>query len=138
MAKVNIELDDFVNAKDGSILIRSDGKWVLTDFGELNKANEERLSKIDGIGIEVNALKRNAKHFVVYAKSHFLVAFNYFKIKILSGEIDIADEEVLHLDEKVLNGELSVEDAIRKNEFLESVFKRLYLDEKELKEFPEV
>lgn len=138
MAQVNIELSDYANAKDGSILIKRNGKWVITNFDELNKANVEEFKKYELLSVEVEALKKNAKHFVDYAKSHFLVVFNYFKIKILSGEIDVLEDELLRLDESVLNGEISVEEAIQKHEFLQKVFTQLYLDEKETKEFPEV
>lgn len=138
MAQVNIEISDYVNAKDGSILIKKNGKWVITNFDELNKGNVEKLNKLGLLSNEVEALKKNAKHFVVYAKSHFLVVFNYFKIKILSGEVDVLDEGLLKLDEAVISGEISVEDAIQKHDLLLKVFNELYLNNKETKEFPEV
>ena len=138
MAKIEIELPDYVNAKDGSLLIKKNGKWVITNFDELNKVNEQKLKKVDDLEIDFNALARNNKHFVTYAKSHFLVVFNYFKIKVLSGEIDVVDENIMRLDEEVLNGSLSVEEAIEKHELLKETFTKLYLTKKEMKEFPEV
>jgi len=137
MAEINIELKEYVNAKDGSLLIRKNGKWVLTNFEELNKENQKKLSEIDNLKIELKAVEDNAKHYVVYAKSHFLVVFNYYKIKILAGEIDY-DEELVGLDEKVISDEISVEEAVNKNDFIKSVYEKLYLNNKELKEFPEV
>lgn len=138
MGKINIELDDYLNAKDGSLLIKKNGKWVTTNFNELNRANKNELDKVDDLSRKFDALARNNKHFVVYAKSHFLVVFNYFKSKILSGDIDVFDEEILKLDEAVLNDEISVKDAIEKHDFLKNAFTKLYLNEKEMKEFPEV
>ena len=138
MAKIDIELKDYVNAPDGSLLIKKNGKWVVTDFEEVNKINEEKFKNFENLATDFEALARNSKHFVDYAKSHFLVVFNYFKIKILSGEIDVVDEEILKLDEAVLNEKISVEEAIKKHEFLKSVFEKLYLSDKEMKEFPEV
>ena len=138
MGRINIELDDYANAKDGSLLIKKNGKWTITNFDELNKDNEEALGKLENLEPKFNALARNNKHFVDYAKSHFFVVFNYFKIKILSGEIDVVDEEILRLDEAVLNDEISVADAIEKHEELKRVFTKLYLEKKEMKEFPEV
>ena len=138
MGQVNIELNDYVNAKDGSLLIKKNGKWQTTNFDELNKENESRIDHFDKALVEFEAFKKNAKHFVVYSKSHFLVVFNYFKIKIISGELDVVDEEILKLDEAVLNEEISVEEAIEKHEFLKEVYTKLYLKEKEYKEFPEV
>lgn len=138
MAQVNIELGDYLNAKEGSLLIKKGGKWVTTSFEELNKANAAKFKDLEELKCNYLGLKENARHFVVYAKSHFLVVFNYFKIKILSGEIDCNDEEVLKLDEAVLNDEISVEEALTKNEFLSEIYEKLYLDKKELKEYPEV
>ena len=135
---VNIELNDFINAKDGSLLIKRNGKWEATTFEELNKVNDPKFKELEELKSNYLGLKANAKHFVVYAKSHFLVVFNYFKVKILSGELDVFDEEILKLDEAVLNNEISVKDAIEKHEFLKEVYTKLYLNDAELKEYPEV
>ena len=59
-------------------------------------------------------------------------------INILSGDLDVEDEEVLKLDEAVLNDEISVQDALEKHEFLKETFAKIYLDKKETIEFPEV
>ena len=67
-----------------------------------------------------------------------MVVYNYFKIKVLSGEIDVNDEELLKLDEAVLNNKISVEDALKKHEFLEEAFNKIYLNEKDVLAFPEV
>lgn len=138
MAEINIELKNFVNAQDGSLLIKRDGRWQVTTFDELNKANEKSIKKITDLELELEALKRNSKHFVVYAKSHFLVVFNSFKNKILSGEIDTTDEDLLNLDSKVISDEISVEEAITKHEYLLNTYTKLYLEKKETIEFPEV
>ena len=138
MAKIDIELGDYVNAADGSLLIKKNGHWTVTSFAELNKVNDPKFKGLEELKSNYLGLKNNAKHFVTYAKSHFLVVFNYFKIKILSGELDVLDQEVLRLDEAVLNGKISVEEAIEKHEFLKETYKKLYLDEKETKEYPEV
>ena len=138
MAKIEVELKDYVNAKDGSLLIKRNGKWEVTTFEELNKDSKKLENKLNVLENDLESMKRYSKHFVVYAKSHFLVAFNYFKIKVLSGDLDVVDEEVLRLDEAVLNNEISVEDALDKNDFLKHVYNQLYLDGEEMKEFPEV
>lgn len=138
MSRINIQLNDQLKGKEGDILVFKNGKWVPTSFKELNKGNEEKLSKFDGLDNKFNALAKNNKHFVIFALSHFLVVYNYFKIKILSGEIDVTDDELLHLDELVLSGELSVEDAIKKHPLIESTYTKLYLTKEQMKEFPEV
>ena len=103
MAKIEVELEEFTKGKEGSILIKKNGKWGFTTFDELNKENADKLKKFDGLKGDFDALARNNKHFVTYAKSHFMVVFNAFKIKVLSGDLDVEDEEVLKLDEAVLN-----------------------------------
>lgn len=137
MAQINIELHDYVDAKDGSLLIKKNGKWAVTNFEELNKENAEKLKSLEQLKPDFDALARNNKHFIKYAKSHFMVVFNTFKIKILSGDIDETDEEVLKLDEAVLNDEISVEEALKKHQFLQETFDKIYQD-KEMIEFPEV
>ena len=138
MPQINVELGDYVNAKEGSLLIKKNGKWLVTSFEELNKNNEEKLKKIAKLESDFDALARNNKHFVTYAKSHFVVVFNAFKIKVLSGDLDVEDEEVLKLDEAVLNDEISVQEALERHEFLKETFAKIYLDKKETIEFPEV
>lgn len=138
MPQVNVELGEYVNAKEGSLLIKKNGRWVVTSFEELNKNNEEKLKKIAKLESDFNLLAKNNKHFVTYAKSHFMVVFNAFKIKVLSGDLDVEDEEVLKIDETVLNDEISVQDALEKHEFLKETFAKIYLDKKETIEFPEV
>lgn len=138
MAKIEIELEEFTKGKEGSILIKKNGKWGFTTFEELNKENADKLKKFDGLKGDFDAFARNNKHFVTYAKSHFMVVFNAFKIKVLSGDLDVEDEEVLKLDEEVLSDKLSVEEALEKHEFLKETFAKIYLDKKETVEFPEV
>ena len=138
MASVNIEVSDYTNAKDGSLLIKKNGKWITTSFEELNKANEPKFKELEELKSNYRGLKEYSRRFVVYAKSHFLVVFNYFKIKVLSGELDVLDESVLKLDEAVLNNQISVQEAIEKHEFLKETYTKLYLDDKETKQYPEV
>ena len=82
MAQVNIELGDYLNAKEGSLLIKKNGKWVATSFEELNKGNESKFKELEELKMSYLGLKEHSRRFVVYAKSHFLVVFNYFKIKM--------------------------------------------------------
>lgn len=138
MSHINIDLNDRLKAKEGDLLVFKNGKWIPTSFKELNKENEEQLAKFSGLDYKFETLARNNKHFVKYALSHFMVVFNYFKIKVLSGEIDVTDEDLLHLDEKVLSREISVQDAIEMHPFLKDTFTRLYLVKREMIEFPEV
>lgn len=138
MAKIDIELGDYVNAPDGSLLIKKNGHWIATSFAELNKVNDLKFKELEELKSNYLGLSNYSRRFVEYAKSHFLVVFNYFKIKILSGEIDCTDESILKLDEAVLKGEISVKEAIEKHEFLKEVFSKLYLGSKETKQYPEV
>lgn len=138
MPTIEVEVKDYANAPDGSLLIKKNGKWIVTSFAELNKDNKKALEDVKTLEQDVQTLKRSSRHYVKYAKSHFLVVFNYLKGKILSGDIDVTDEEVLKLDEAVLSGKISVEEAIEKHPKLKEVYHQLYLDEKETVEFTEV
>lgn len=138
MSRINIELNDHLKSKEGDLLVFKGGKWIPTSFKELNKENEEKLAKFDELNYKFETLAKNNKHFIKFALSHFLVVYNYFKIKILSGEIDVTDEELLHLDEKILSGEIKVQDAIEMHPLLKETFYKLYLQKSEMIEFPEV
>lgn len=137
MKTINISLDDYKGAKDGSLLIKKGNSWHPISFEELAKAQNDKLKELDELKNEVKVLGESARHFKVYAKSHFMVAFNSLKLKAIVGEIDV-DEETLHLDEKVLNDELSVEDALAQNEQLKAIFDAIYLAKDQTLEFQEV
>ena len=64
MAKIEIELEEFTKGKEGSILIKKNGKWGFTTFDELNKENADKLKKFDGLKGDFDALARNNKHFI--------------------------------------------------------------------------
>ena len=132
MGKIQIELDDYVKAPNGSLLIKKNGKWVTTTFEELSKNQSEKLKQIEDIDSKVENLSRNVKHFKVYAKSHFMVVFNAFKIAILGGSIDVADKELLDLDKAVVGGKIPVEEAIKMHPFLEQLFNELYVNAEEV------
>ena len=138
MSQINVELKDYANAKDGSLLIKKSGKWVTTTFEELNQANADKLADIDTVKSDFAALARNSKHFVPYAKSHFLVAYTYVKTKVLSGEIEALDESLSNLDQRVLDGSVSVDEAVEMHPFLKQTFESLYLNQGDQIEFPEV
>lgn len=137
MSELNIELGEFKNAKDGSLLVKRKGKWVATTKEELLKAENKELEKIKE---ELLILKGDQKHYKVYAKSHFMNVYSIFLAKVIAGTIECpVDEELLKLDEKVLSNELSVEEAIEKHEYLKNTFSALYLnDETEKLGFNEV
>lgn len=132
MGKILIELDDYVKAPDGSLLVKKNGKWVTTTFEELSKSQSEKLKQIEDINKKLDNLSRNIQHFKIYAKSHFMVVFNAFKIAILGGALDVADKELLDLDEAVILNKISVEDAIKKHPFLEKLFNELYVNNEEV------
>lgn len=137
MPTVEIEINEFKNAKVGSLLIKTKDKWKPISKEELLRAEKEELEKIKS---EMLTLKGNQKHYKVYAKSHFMNVYAVFLAKVIAGTIECPeDEELLKLDEKVLNNELSVEEAIEKHEYLKKAFAELYLkDESEKLGFNEV
>lgn len=135
--KIEVLLPDYKNAPDGSLLVKEKGVWKITSFKELNKENEEELKQLPLIKQEITNVKEYQKHFKVYAKSHFLVVFNLFLSKVINGDIDCDDDEILTLDSKVIQGEISVENAIEKHEYLKTTFESVFND-RETIEFPEV
>ena len=137
MNQINITLDDYKNAPEGSLLIKKSGKWCPTSFRELNKENESKLSKIPSLETRINNVAESAKHFNVYAKSHFMVAFNFVMAKVLIGTVSV-NEDFINLGDKVLKDEISVKDAIETNADLKSAFSKLYLSKDGVVEFSEV
>lgn len=125
---INVILKDYKNAPNGSLLIKKDDKWVAISFEDLSKEIKNKLNELEEIKNSITMISKNITHFKTYAKSHFLVVFNNFKVKVLSGLIDIADEEMLNLDDKVINDEISVEDAIEMHPYIKSLFEKLYLN----------
>lgn len=134
---IEIVLSDYVGAKDGSLLIRKNGKWHATTFDELNKHNKKELSKIDDLQRQFDVLAEHTKHFKKYAISHFLVVFLLFKTKVMEGEIELEDESLLQLDSKVITKEISVKDALAKHEYLQTTFESIFNDDETIV-FPEV
>ena len=85
-------------------------------------------------------LAENNKHFKLYAKSHFLVVYQSFSIKVLTGDIELTEgqeEALLNIDEKVINGEVSVEQALELHPYLKETFTKVFASS-EIVEFPQV
>lgn len=135
MGIVNVELKEYNKAPDGSLLIKRNGKWNTTTVAELLKPQADIIK---ALATNLEALCRNSKHFTKYAKSHFMVAFNTFKIKVLTGEIDMPDEETMKLGDAVLNDEITVANALEKDVRIKDIFTKIYLSNKDMVEFPEV
>lgn len=137
--KIEIALPDYANAPDGTLLVIHKGKWKKTTFKELSSELDAKIERLESIKNEFEVMKKSTKHFNVYAKSHFFVVYNYFMIKVLGGNVDIENEDVLELDQKVFSGEISVKDAIEMHPLLKDVFTKLYIqNQNELLEFSEV
>lgn len=132
MGKVEISVDDYVNAPNGSLLIKINGKWVAMTLKELLDYSNIKLKDDSKLSVDIQNISRNIKHFSTYAKSHFMVVFNAFKIAILGGLIDVSDKELLDLDEQVLQNKISVQDAIKKHPYIENLFNQLFVDNEEV------
>lgn len=127
MGNIEISLDDYKKAPEGSLLIKINGKWTTISLEELIRKVNVRNKDINKISNDVENLNRNLKNFDLYAKSHFVVVFNAFKIAVLGGALDVTDKELLDLDKAVVGGEIPVEEAIKMHPFLEQLFNELYL-----------
>lgn len=138
MDTVNIKINDFKNAPNGTLLIKKDNRWQPITFDELNQKNNDRLTELEKLPNQFDLLAKNNKHFIKYAKSHFLVVFNAFKLKVIVGEISIDDESIMSLDDDVISGKINVQEAIKKHDYLNKTFNAVYLNSNDLITFPEV
>ena len=114
---------------NGSCIMLSKEKVVDNDeyVRLVNEYENNRLNELQRQQRVENKLTEIENRYALYTKEHFLVVFNYFKTKILLGELDEYDEEILGLDEKVLANEITIENALSKHEFLSNTFKKIYL-----------
>lgn len=124
---IQVLLNDYVNAPDGSLLIKKGNRFVPISFEELNKKNEEELKELKSVPEKIRSVSRNINHFDIYAKANFINVFNSFKIKVLGGELDVADRKLLNLDNRVIKGEISVKDAIESHPYIKELFDELYI-----------
>lgn len=136
MEAVNILIDEFKNAEDDAVLAKSGNRFKAISKSEYLKELTEKQKEVDALKQKLEDLTKYCSHFDKFAKSHFFVVYNLFRLKVNEGEID-ADDELMNLDQLVLNGSVSVKEAITKHEYLESTFTALYLNNEYI-EFPEV
>lgn len=135
---IKILLNDYEKAPEGSLLIKKGEHFVPISFDELIKEEKSKIKELEKIPEKLKGVERNINHFQTYAKNHFLLVFNSFKIKILGGEIDVRERELLELDDAVLNDKISVKDAIEKHPYLKELFTKLYINKEDtLKEIQE-
>lgn len=123
---MNLNPYEFEKAKDGDLFVKKGDKLVAVSFAELNKENKQAILEQAKLGTKLNAVCKCLANFEKLSYSHFICVFNLFCNKVISGEIEIDDENLLKLDEKVLNGDLSVSKALNKHEFLKATFDKLY------------
>lgn len=131
MGKVEILVDDYKGLKEGDLIIFKNGRWSTTSFDELAKNQKEKINKIKNVENKVDNLSRNVKHFTIYAKSHFMVVYNSFKTKVLGGTLEM-NEYLVDLDEKVLNDQISVQDALNLHPYLLETFNKLFVENEDV------
>lgn len=139
MPNIEIQIDEYNNAPEGTILVKKSGRFVPTTKEELLVDIYEKLKQFDDLENTFKVFTNYHKHFNKYARSHFQLVFNAFKTKVMEGEIEIESEEILTLDEKVAKGEIAVKDAVDQHPFLKERFEELFSNDKEeTVEFPEL
>lgn len=126
---MNISPYVFEKAEEGSLFIKKNNNLVPVSFDELSKPIKKEFAKMTELDFKVSVISKCLSNFEKLAKRHFIVVFNLFATKVYNGELEIEDDELLKLDEKVLNNELSVEDALNKHEYLKETFDLLYGEE---------
>lgn len=140
--EINISVDALTKAKEGTILIRKNGKWIAIEPSKVQALVnlDNRIKDLENLPADFRVLTENNKHFKLYAKSHFLVVYQSFSIKVLTGDIELTEgqeEALLGIDEKVINGEVSVEQALELHTYLKETFTKVFASS-EVVEFPQV
>ena len=140
--EINISVDALTKAKEGTILIRKNGKWIAIEPSKVQALVnlDNRIKDLENLPTDFRVLTENNKHFKLYAKSHFLVIYQSFSIKVLTGDIELTEgqeEALLGIDEKVINGEVSVEQALELHTYLKETFIKVFASS-EIVEFPQV
>lgn len=138
--EINISVDALTKAKEGSILIRKDGKWIAAEPSAILSKLDKRLANLETLPNDFKILTENNKHFKLYAKSHFLVIYQSFSIKVLTGDIELTEDQEIALegiDSKVISGEISVEAALELHPYLKETFIKVFASS-EVVEFPQV
>ena len=121
---------EFEKAPEGSLFIKKGDKLVHITFKEISKDLEKKCDDV----LNHKALEKSnadkideiSTYLQSLAKSHFISVFSLFELKALKGEIDVEDEELLNLDEKVLEDKISVEEALDSHEFLKTTYNKLF------------
>ena len=138
--EINISVDALTKAKEGSILIRKGGKWIAAEPSTILSKLDKRLASLETLPNDFKVLTENNKHFKLYAKSHFLVIYQSFSIKVLTGDIELTEDQEIALegiDSKVISGEISVEQALELHPYLKETFDKVFTSS-EVLEFPQV
>lgn len=121
---------EFEKAPEGSLFIKKGNKLIGVSFDTLaKKLNEKCESVLNHKALEksnADKIDEISTYLQSLAKSHFISVFSLFELKALKGEIDVEDENLLNLDEKVLNDEMSVEEALDSHEFLKTTYNKLF------------
>lgn len=121
---------EFEKAPEGSLFIKKGNKLIGVSFDTLaEKLNEKCESVLNHKALEksnADKIDEISTYLQSLAKSHFISVFSLFELKALKGEIDVENEELLNLDEKVLNDEMSVEEALDSHEFLKTTYNKLF------------
>lgn len=121
---------EFEKAKEGDIFVKKNGKLVAVSFAELSKELKTQCDDVLNYKQETKANSKSidkiSTQLETLVKSHFITVFSLFELKALKGEIEVDDEELLNLDEKVLSGECSVDYALEQHEYLKETYNKLF------------
>lgn len=121
---------EFEKAPEGSLFIKKGNKLIAVSFDALaEKLNEKCESVLNHKALEksnADKIDEISTYIESLAKSHFISVFSLFELKALKGEIDVEDENLLNLDEKVLNDEMSVKEALDSHEYLKTTYDKLF------------
>ena len=118
---------EFERAPENSLFIKKGNDLVAVSFDELAKALNAKCDGVLNFKHKVNVISKSLAEFKKLSKRHFITVFTLFELKVLKGELEVNDEEILNLDEKVLKDEISVEQAVNEfHPYLKETFNALY------------
>lgn len=126
---MNLTPYEFEKARDGDLFVKQGDKLVAVSPSSLTAELKKELQKVPELEQELKVVGKHITKLEKLAKKHFIIVFTLFELKALKGEIEV-EEELLSLDEKVISGEMAVEEAVNKHEYLQKTFNALFREGK--------
>lgn len=125
---MNISPYEFEKAEEGSLFVKKGNKLVGVNLNDLilGLGITAESGTLEEVAFTVKTICQSLSKFKRYSKANFMIVFNSFLINSALGNIEVTDEEMLNLDKKVLNDEITVEKALNSHPYLKETFDSLF------------